>query len=811
MELHCNAKTESQLFTEICLKLADIVDKLIAIFPNLEALQPRDSGMQALCMLHCALTKAKLLVQYCRDSSKLYLAITSGSILVRFERVSDTLDQSLRQMERLAPQDLAKQILLILLELEQFTSRLDSLDQEAGCEIVALFQREKKAYDSDVSLELELLGRATFKLGLTSAKALSAEKEALKQLHEKAHNQGDKKKELIAAYLLHLLRMYMKTQKFGNLQEEGFVLDHTETRELQACPSFPAERSSGASPSGRNAIAYGFNFNYLKAGEHQTEVVHTDTSSCSAEFALPPEEFRCPISLQLMSEPVILASGQTYERVCIERWFEEGHDTCPKTRQKLAHLSVTPNYCVKGLIANWCEKHGIPTPNPPSPPPSLVTDWRWGMFADFGLLEGTVDYVKAESSVSKEILSSCTGIVNEFSILSIQDCWPVSLDESANDKCRDRCSHLEKREETGSLDELRHLKVLFKDLDSPSFEIQCRVAAKICLIAKGNREARFFIGSSGGISALVEFLHRASESGNMQAQELAALALLNVAINNQRNNAEIVARGAVPLLLKLLKSEISSSTEEAVIMLLLTVSGLHENRPSIGSSGAISVLMDILVTGSKHIVKHALMILSDLCLFPENRCLTIQTGAVPKLVHLFTQSYGEFTEECTYLLYNLASLEEGRFAIADTENCISSLAEVLDTGSMREKEYVVETFLLLSLNNAEHTQCVLREGVIPSLVKLTADGSPRAKDNAQKLLQHFREQRQRDCNWQGSTQATGYSNNGHTTDIFGKTGTFCNLPDTHSRQSPKIFWGFKLLTLCSLLNFRKHGPTDENV
>ena len=32
-----------------------------------------------------------------------------------------------------------------------------------------------------------------------------------------------------------------------------------------------------------------------------------------------------------MSDPVIICSGQTYERVCIEKWFSEGNDTCPKT------------------------------------------------------------------------------------------------------------------------------------------------------------------------------------------------------------------------------------------------------------------------------------------------------------------------------------------------------------------------------------------------------------------------------------------------------------------------------------------------
>lgn len=89
------------------------------------------------------------------------------------------------------------------------------------------------------------------------------------------------------------------------------------------------------------------------------------------------EEFRCPISLQLMSYPVIICSGQTYERVCMEKWFSEGHDMCPKTQQKLSYLFVTPNYCVKGLIGSWCQKNGIRALEPPRPTSLPLIYWRW--------------------------------------------------------------------------------------------------------------------------------------------------------------------------------------------------------------------------------------------------------------------------------------------------------------------------------------------------------------------------------------------------------------------------------------------------
>lgn len=77
-----------------------------------------------------------------------------------------------------------------------------------------------------------------------------------------------------------------------------------------------------------------------------------------------PADFRCPLSGELMSDPVILASGQTYERIYIQHWLNEGHSRCPKTHQKLSRRNLIPNYTVKALIANWCETHGVPVPRP---------------------------------------------------------------------------------------------------------------------------------------------------------------------------------------------------------------------------------------------------------------------------------------------------------------------------------------------------------------------------------------------------------------------------------------------------------------
>ncbi|KAK8711739.1 hypothetical protein V6N13_147006 [Hibiscus sabdariffa] len=72
-----------------------------------------------------------------------------------------------------------------------------------------------------------------------------------------------------------------------------------------------------------------------------------------------PEEFICPLSKKLMSDPVILSSGQTYDRPFIQRWLKAGNRTCPRTQQVLSHTVLTPNHLISEMISQWCESQGI--------------------------------------------------------------------------------------------------------------------------------------------------------------------------------------------------------------------------------------------------------------------------------------------------------------------------------------------------------------------------------------------------------------------------------------------------------------------
>lgn len=75
-----------------------------------------------------------------------------------------------------------------------------------------------------------------------------------------------------------------------------------------------------------------------------------------------PQYFICPISLQIMKDPVTAISGITYDRESIERWLHtaaaEGHSSavCPVTKQllPLTGSDLTPNHMLRRLIQAWC-------------------------------------------------------------------------------------------------------------------------------------------------------------------------------------------------------------------------------------------------------------------------------------------------------------------------------------------------------------------------------------------------------------------------------------------------------------------------
>lgn len=388
-------------------------------------------------------------------------------------------------------------------ELKDTVFLLDPLEKQVGDDIIALLLQERKFDDSNGHNELEHFHQAATKLGITSSKAALTERRALKRLIERARLEEDKRKESIVAYLLHLMRKYSKL----------FRSELTDDNDSQSgsTPCSPTVRCSlednGIAANGQvfeqqlsKLSSFNFKPNYRISGQ----------------MPLPPEELRCPISLQLMYDPVIIDSGQTYERICIEKWFSDGHKTCPKTQQRLSHLSLTPNYSVKGLIASWCEHNGVPILD--GPPKSLdLNYWRLALS-------------DSESGKSRSADNVGSNTLKEVKVVPLEESGTIK-DAEGNEA--DDHTYMEETSDFITIEScVNFMAVLTAEGD---LRKKCKVVEQIRLSLKDDDEARILMGANGFAEALMDFLTLALIEENSDAQETGAMALFNLSVNNNRS------------------------------------------------------------------------------------------------------------------------------------------------------------------------------------------------------------------------------------------------------------------------------------
>lgn len=65
------------------------------------------------------------------------------------------------------------------------------------------------------------------------------------------------------------------------------------------------------------------------------------------------EEFYCPITHEIMINPVVAADGYSYEHSAIKEWFDNGNNTSPMTNEVLDHHILIPNRILLFLIQKY--------------------------------------------------------------------------------------------------------------------------------------------------------------------------------------------------------------------------------------------------------------------------------------------------------------------------------------------------------------------------------------------------------------------------------------------------------------------------
>ncbi|XP_020584120.1 U-box domain-containing protein 11-like [Phalaenopsis equestris] len=375
----------------------------------------------------------------------------------------------------------------------------------------------------------------------------------------------------------------------------------------------------------------------LKAENRSRESGRSMEEESESDSPVIPEDFLCPISLELMRDPVIVSTGQTYERSSIQRWVNCGNRTCPKTQQKLQNLTLTPNFVLRSLIMQWCEANTIEQPaqsistTKNNHSLSGLTGEGSSIHALVSKLTSPSPEDQKSSAAEIRLLTKCS--TKNRTMLSKAGAIPalVSLLSSNDQKIQEH-----------AVTSLHNLSIY--DQNKEVIILAGAINPIIEVLKCGNMEARenaaaaiFSLSlidenkiSIGAVPGAMEALIKLLETGSLRGKKDAASALFNLCIY-RGNKGRAIREGIIgPLLLMLKDSESGFMVDEALTLLSLLVSH-EEGKEAVKKANAVSILVGFVSTGKERNKENAVAVLLGIC--QENRenlaCLGRMGAVVP--------------------------------------------------------------------------------------------------------------------------------------------------------------------------------------
>ncbi|GAB2279612.1 U-box domain-containing protein 4, variant 4 [Dionaea muscipula] len=519
---------------------------------------------------------------------------------------------------------------------------------------------------------------------------------------------------------------------------------------------------------------------------HDRLVLIKQSQSCTP---VPiPADFCCPLSLELMTDPVIVASGQTYERAYIRKWLDHGLTVCPKTRQNLGHTNLIPNYTVKALIANWCEINNVKLPDPVKSM-SLNQPLVTLPFSDSASLRNLQHSPNSEgipkplsesmqptllerknSSLSPRARpegfahpNSCfegdrtnlvgdekglnTGRVSPEERLSYPD-----LGSNSNSNCqpsmpptdgsidatspKEECLRHNRTSSDSSIVSVTNLpQQLAGDAnqasDSPaayssdgSGELPKEPPA-VTPLSIPQREADF-------PSRLMEIRSRSQTLWRRQSDRLTPR-LVSSPTTEMRPDLSGV-ESQVKKLVEDLKNTSIETLRDASGELRLLAKHNMDNRIVIADCGAINLLVNLLHSTDPKTQENAVTALLNLSINDNNKTAIANSGAIEPLIHVLQTGSPEAKENSAATLFSLSVMEECKIKIGKS-GAIEPLVELLGNGTPRGKKDATTALFNLSIF-PENKGRIVQAGAVRHLVELM-DPSAGMVDKAVAVLSNL--------------------------------------------------------------------------
>jgi len=595
------------------------------------------SVVQSFQELYTILSGAKLLLDDCREASLFCLLIEQESVAQQFYDLTqsmvvvlDALPLELLDLQA----EVKEQIELVRMQVHKAELFLDPGELQLREEVLAMLGTVERKERLEISHLRELFSR----LQLLSVRDCQIEIQRLEDLRSASHNNNSTQRQVAEK-----LTSFICFLRYGRCILYGIS---------QAVED---DDNDAAARLGNWATA---------SSSSKTTILGDEVSSRDSEAAAisPPEEFLCPINLEIMRDPVIVATGQTYERASITRWLQAGHHTCPKSGQDLRDLKLTPNFALRSVISQWCTENKVPFEKSVNKRSSTRRKNNDNLANNGVALEatkltaaflteklGSDSSPEAQKQAVYELRLLAKGGTDNRICIANAGAIPLlvpllsSMDPKTQENAVTALLNL-------SICECNKMPIVECGASEPIIEVlkngstmQSRenAAATVFSLAV-NDDLKVVIGNTpDAIPALVTLLREGTAS---RGKRDATTALYNLAIY-KGNQANIVRAGVVPLLVSLLlttdqeeEQETTAIVEEALALLAL-VAETTEGVTAITDACAIPILVKLLRFASSKAKEHAIVVLLSLCKIGGDaviKTVVKSSSVVPSTYNLFT-------------------------------------------------------------------------------------------------------------------------------------------------------------------------------
>ncbi|XP_058104884.1 U-box domain-containing protein 44-like [Magnolia sinica] len=569
--------------------LSSYLDRIVPVLEELKNIQSSESLKNVVEILGKEIKVAKQLTQECNKRNRLYLLVNCRKIVKRLQLTTREISRALSLIP-LASLDLP---LSINEEIGRLCDNMQTVEFQAAAAEEEVLERiesgiQERNADRSYANSLMVL--------IAQAVGISNDQSALKRELDEFKNE-------------------IADAQIRKDQQEAIQMDQIIALLGRADAALSPEEKEKKYYSKRNSL-----------GNQPLE---------------PLQSFYCPITRDVMFEPVETSSGQTFERSAIEKWFADGNTTCPLTMTSLNSKILRPNITLRKSIEEWKDRNAMITIASMKP--------------------------KLSSGDEQEVLQCLSQL---------------------QDLCKERDLH----REWVALE--NYIPILVGFLGGSNRQMRSHALSILCLLAKDSDDNKKRIAE---VDNAIDFIVR-SLAKHISESKLAVALLLELSKNDMVSNNIGKVQGCILLLVTIKNSDDAQATKDAKEV-LENLSFLDQNVVQMAKANYFKPLLQRLSSGSNASKMIMAKALSEMELTDHSKATLFDDGVLEPLLQLIFEGDAEVKQVAVKALQNLSSLPRNGLLMI-RKGAVGQLLSLLHyfTSSQTLREQVAATIMNLAMS-----------------------------------------------------------------------------------------------------------------